>query len=109
MCSARILTVFKTPFQEFPHAASRFSHVHMDIVGPLESSFGVNGETQPFRYVVTFIDRFTRWIEAQPVSGISAQEVAQAFITTWVSRFGVPLELVTDRGRQFESQLFTQL
>ena len=35
--------------------------------------------------------------------------MAGAFVSTWVSRFGVPLELVTDRGTQFESDLFKQL
>ena len=78
----------------------------MDIVGPLPVVNEISGIHSPYRYVVTFVDRFTRWIEAVPVSGITAEEIAFALINTWVSRFGVPLELVTDRGKQFESQLF---
>jgi hypothetical protein len=48
-------------------------------------------------------------VEAVPVTSITAESVAKAFITGWVSRFGTPLELVTDRGQQFESALFRQL
>ena len=80
--------------------------LHLDIVGPLETSRNFEEENSPHRYVVTFIDRYTKWIEAQAICGISAEEVANAFIATWVTRFGVPLELITDRGKQFESELF---
>ena len=34
---------------------------------------------------------------------------ALAFLNTWVSRFGVSLHVVTDRGSQFESELFRDL
>lgn len=81
---------------------ARFSHVHLDIVGPLPPSQGAC-------YLLTCVDRFTRWPEAFPVSDITAPTVAKAFTNGWVSRFGCPSVVTTDRGRQFQSALFTAL
>jgi transposase InsO family protein len=95
-----------TPLQE---PTARFQTVHMDIVGPLPVTIDNSGGQSKYRYIVTFIDRYSRWMEAVPVAGISVEEVCGAFLEGWVSRFGVPLELITDRGGQFESDLFQQL
>ena len=35
--------------------------------------------------------------------------VARAFVTHWISRFGIPSKVTTDRGRQFESMLWKEL
>ncbi|XP_063871054.1 uncharacterized protein LOC135106212 [Scylla paramamosain] len=35
--------------------------------------------------------------------------IAHAFITTWVSRFGVPLNIISDRGSQFESSVWNKV
>ena len=35
--------------------------------------------------------------------------MAQAFLSGWISRFGVPSTIVTDCGRQFESHLWNNL
>ncbi|GFT03015.1 integrase catalytic domain-containing protein [Trichonephila clavipes] len=51
------------------------------------------------------IDRFSKWPEAQPFK----ETVAEAFFSSWVSRFGTPAILTTDRGRKFESSLFKAL
>ena len=77
----------------------RFFHVHIDIVGPLPSSLG-------YSYLLTMIDRTTRWPEAVPLSSISTEACVRAFISSWISRFGVPATLTSDRGAQFTSSVW---
>ncbi|XP_076762719.1 uncharacterized protein LOC143430372 [Xylocopa sonorina] len=52
---------------------------------------------------------YTRWPEVFPIENIEAETVARTFIAGWVARFGTPLRITTDQGRQFESELFKHL
>ena len=81
---------------------SRFRHVHMDIVGPLP-------EYEGYRYLLTIVDRFSRWPEAIPLRNIESSTVCRAFYDGWIARFGTPETLSTDQGRQFESSLARSL
>lgn len=90
-----------TPLSAFP-PSQRFEHIHIDIVGPLQPSNG-------YRYCITIIDRCTKWPEAIPVQDITAETVTKALYEQWIARFGCPLRISTDQGRQFESSLFNTL
>ncbi|BHF84632.1 hypothetical protein SprV_0902778300 [Sparganum proliferum] len=92
----------KAPIGTFPGPGARSSHVHLDIVGPLPLSNGCS-------YLLNCVDRFTRWSEAIPLPGIAAPTVVKAFLSRWVAIFGAPSTITTDRGAQFESNLFQSL
>ena len=91
-----------SPTTPFKPVSARFEHIHIDLVGPLPYSQG-------FKYLLTCIDRFTRWPEAIPIPDINTKTVAKAFLEGWISRFGVPLSLTSDRGSQFESHLWDKI
>jgi len=88
-----------SPIVPFPTAERRFGHIHIDLVGLLPSS---NGN----KYLLTCIDRYTRWPALQ---NMSAHAVAVTLVNQWFSRFGLPDIVTTDQGRQFEADLFRAL
>ena len=90
----------KAPLSTFKVPSRRFDHINIDLVGPLPPSQG-------YTYLFTIVDRFTRWPEAIPLSHTSASTCAHALVSHWISRFGLPGEISSDRGAQFTSKLWT--
>ena len=99
---AKIVRHTETGFGKFTQPNRRFGHIHVDIVGPLPTSQG-------YRYLFTTIDRSTRWPEAVPMVDASTDSCVSALIDAWISRFGLPENITSDRGSVFTSALWTQL
>ena len=83
--------------------SDRFKEINVDIVSPLSPN------RKGHRYLLTMIDRFTRWPEVKSMSSITAEETARTLVDSWICRYGVPEVITTDRGSQFEGQLFKQI
>lgn len=99
---SKIVRHTRAPTESLETPSSRFQVIHLDIVGPLEVSAG-------HKYILTIIDRYSRWPEAIPLVDVSALSCARALLSGWVCRFGLPEVIITDRGAQFTSSLWHEL
>lgn len=91
-----------TNYGKYP-VVDRFEHIHVDLIGPLPIT------TDDYRYCLTIMDRGTNWPEAYPLKDMTAETVAKKLYSEWICRFGCPVKLTSDQGRQFESKVFSAL
>jgi ribonuclease HI/transposase InsO family protein len=71
----------------------------LDLVSPLQKAPG------GFTHLLVAIDKFSKWIEVQPLTSIRSEQ-AVVFFTNIIHRFGVPNSIITDNGTQFTGKKF---
>jgi len=103
VCCARNGPVKKNraPLQLYQVGAP-LERVAVDIVGPFPVT------TQGNRFICVVMDYFTKWPEAYALPDHEAETVAEALVNNFITRFGVPCELHSDQGREFESVVFQE-
>ena len=77
--------------------------IGLDILGPLPVSDRGN------RFILCIGDYFSKWITSIPIVNQEASTIATVLIESIISVFGVPKQIHTDKGANFESKLLTQL
>ncbi len=61
------------------------------------------------QYCLTFINYFTKMVELVPIRTKCAIEVAEAFYSHVICRYGCPLVQISDQGREFCNQVMKAL
>ncbi|XP_019167690.1 PREDICTED: uncharacterized protein LOC109163402 [Ipomoea nil] len=79
-----------------------FSRWGIDLVGALPTGTGSR------KYIIVAIDYFTKWVEAEPLASITAARCKRFVEKNILYRFGIPLQVITDNGRQFEAREFSE-
>jgi len=80
-----------------------FERLHVDLTGPHPK----------FRrgsvFIVTCVDPFTKWAEAFPVPKKEVVTVARVVVEQIICRYGVPIAILTDRGKEVDRQLMNEV
>ncbi|GKE05305.1 reverse transcriptase domain-containing protein [Tanacetum coccineum] len=72
----------------------------IDIVGPFPEGPG------KVKFLIVAIDYFTKCIEAKPVATITGSQIKKFVWDNIVCRFGLPGEIISDNGKQFQDNPF---
>ena len=58
------------------------------------------------RYCFILVDAFSKWVEIYPIRNRTSSTVADCFFD-FVKRFGAPIEVRSDKGKEFEGEFNT--
>lgn len=90
----------KRPIQPYTIPAKPFQTVSIDVIGPVPVS------RSGFQYILAVQDMLSRWVQFTAMRDATADTTARTFLARWVCMFGVPENIVTDRGTNFVSSTF---
>ena len=83
----------------FP-AREPLESVAMDVLGPLTKT------KKGHQYLLIISDRFTKLTQVAPMRNVTAYNLAVAFCTHWVFKYGPPRSLLMDNAQYFTAKFF---
>ena len=93
---------FVAPLGEVQEPTAPFQLTAMDVTGPYRTTPRGN------KYLLTFIDHFSKYVEAFAIENQTAETCARIYATQIVLRYGTGAQLITDRGPAFMSSFFQE-
>ena len=78
-----------------PQITQPNQRIHADLFGFLV----VSGRGK--KYILCITDAFTKYVELVAIDNKEAATVAEAIFEKWFCRYGIPMEIVTDGGKEF--------
>ncbi|CAC5422836.1 unnamed protein product [Mytilus coruscus] len=92
----------KTPLGTYI-SGEPMERVALDIFVPLPLTKRSN------KYILVISDLFTKWTEAIALPNQESLSICTAFIDHFVTKFGAPLQLHSDQGRNFQADIFQRM
>ena len=83
--------------------SGRFERVAMDLLDV--SVISAKG----YKYILVVCDYFTKYTEVYPLKDKTARSVADALMDIWLPRYGFPLFLHSDQGKEFDNAIIHKL
>jgi len=80
-----------------------FERWYIDLTGPHPKS------AQGHLWILTCMDSFTKWAEAFPLRSKEAEPIAKILVERVFSRFGVPLSILSDQGREVDGRIMREV
>ena len=80
-----------------------FERITINMYGPLPETARGNSK------ILVITCYFTKWVEAYALPDETAETVAEALVNDFVSRYGTPISIHSDQGRNFENTLFQEV
>jgi len=80
----------------------------MDLVA-IDILSGLPATADGYKYLLVATDYFTKWLEAIPLCDTEAPTCMHALYSAFFSRFGLPRQLHSDQGGNFDSKLVAEL
>lgn len=84
-------------------ASTAFQKIYLDLVGPLERDGYGN------QYILTCQCELSKFVEGYPIPNKEAVTVADALVKHFVLRYGIPNDIVTDRGTEFMADVMKEV
>ena len=85
------------------NSGAPFERKAMDVAGLFPVSNAGN------RNVPAAMDYFSKWPEVYAITNQEANIITNVFVNNRVCRYGLPIELHSDQGRNFESVVFKEM
>ena len=92
----------RAPLKQYVVGAP-MERIAIDILGPLPETPRKNN------FILVVSDYFTKWTESYPIPNQEATTVAEKLVDDFICRFGVPRQLHSDQGTNFESKVFAEI
>ncbi|MCO5580212.1 hypothetical protein L7F22_034078 [Adiantum nelumboides] len=84
--------------------ARAFAKWGIDFVGPYPPAYKSHAQ-----YIIVAMDYLTKWVEAKATTRNDAKTTAQFLYENIFTRYGLPIEIVSDTGTHFINEVIEQL
>ena len=91
----------RAPIQETDIPAKPMEALQVDFLGPFPRS-----DVHPYQYILQIQDVLSRYVRFIPTIRSDAVTAAETLFEEWICVFGYPLDIGSDRGKHFASEVF---